>query len=938
MEPNGQHAAGVSQQTSATSSGDYSPAYAVGHDLYVIERQEVFTEPDFAPLDLDDFLPPTFPESDAIPVLLRLLRQNHLVLIGRAEPDDLEDKRTFARHLAACHQQSSGLPVREWISDQAPGAQRLDYHLRQTDEPTIFVLNDMHPVDVDHDLSALVTAARNNSHFVIATTHSSRHVWANIDPQHWCSVANGDAYSAEYLERLLRRELEDHASGFPDFLKAHLENDELVPGTRIRHAAMRIHHPLRIMTFAQELGQIPLPQDISEIHERLEALDGSRNALRKWFLRLDHDEQVLTLGLALFHGLFDDQMFAGVERLIESIWRRRDPRQKTYDYTDLIQVGAYFRLEGIRHGRPFRIEVSPDHLQELFQLAWDFHRRRLMSSLPALVEIARDAVRDRPRLDIGEDPEQDAPARETEESIEEAARATRWYRTQTGVELFGSPRRNRQLRASISAALAQIGELSIEAVKVVLRNLGTDGYRGSQEIVAQTVSRWRESTPTNLASQLFDLLRDWERARVRKELGVSDQDKSNLGTTVALALGYAGRFDPPNALHEELVDLLVKLATRNEEVSIRSALRDPVIPRLIAWHPRKLAATVEGHLALHSELRLAVAQGYAEAYAHRTTEVMELLDTWHEQVLSDSLEWATKCGVGVIVARAYGFIHPSRDSTGWTLEAILERLRAFLSQERNREIRHAAFAAAFSQFQGNLADGALPLRRLVDETSLLADRPYLMRLLARLYLDERLKAGPGEDVVSVEGKSYDLWITAESPRPLTGVELCLYQWLLDGSHPVTQQIATEAFAHLAYTPVDREEAKRQRQWLQAAGRGLEAQPVPSDRHRFRPLPIPHSLPNRHPLPRLAAWALLWATLGRDEARRQAHAPLAQWIHLKRLEGTTSDIENRWQRTSIEGLEEFRQTLLKAFKLYDLRTPLLLLLFVLGLAALLLLVT
>lgn len=56
-------------------------------------------------------------------------------------------------------------------------------------------------------------------------------------------------------------------------------------------------------------------------------------------------------------------------------------------------------------------------------------------------------------------------------------------------------------------------------------------------------------------------------------------------------------------------------------------------------------------------------------------------------------------------------------------------------------------------------------------------------------------------------------------------------------------------------------------------------------------------------------------------RLQAHSPLAQWIHLKSFGSMTEDITSRWEQTALDGLEEFHRTIVKAYKLYDLRTVL-----------------
>ncbi len=62
--------------------------------------------------------------------------------------------------------------------------------------------------------------------------------------------------------------------------------------------------------------------------------------------------------------------------------------------------------------------------------------------------------------------------------------------------------------------------------------------------------------------------------------------------------------------------------------------------------------------------------------------------------------------------------------------------------------------------------------------------------MVQLYLDQREKQKGGDDIITVNGKLYSLWVDSE--RPKTAIETAMYDWSLHASNRAAVQLAFDA--------------------------------------------------------------------------------------------------------------------------------------------------
>ena len=91
---------------------------------------------------------------------------------------------------------------------------------------------------------------------------------------------------------------------------------------------------------------------------------------------------------------------------------------------------------------------------------------------------------------------------------------------------------------------------------------------------------------------------------------------------------------------------------------------------------------------------------------------------------------------------------------------------------------------------------------LISEIAL-PDRANVVSIFSRAYLNQRETLTGGDGEIVIGGHSYPIWL--RTPRPLTSIEVSLYTWLRDSSHPVARQVAVQAFAAFAATELERKE-------------------------------------------------------------------------------------------------------------------------------------
>jgi hypothetical protein len=337
-----------------------------------------------------------------------------------------------------------------------------------------------------------------------------------------------------------------------------------------------------------------------------------------------------------------------------------------------------------------------------------------------------------------------------------------------------------------------------------------------------------------------------------------------------MAVGYAAQYDPPNHLSPQLESLLdVLLQDYNPKV--RDYVLELTVPMTIAWHVRQLEGFLRTKVYPEDDLMHSVAFGIAMAFSLEPQEIWNLLGRWLAELQREAPQPPESVSVRErwisTLALSYGYLQLEGEGLAITSRQILSRLQAVLAEEEHWFVRRNTLLGIGLQAIRNFDLVAPLLDQLVSEITL-TDRAFLVSVFRQAYLRQREQMADGEGQIQVEGRSYPIW--TQSSRPLTRLELLLFDWIESGD-PVARQIAVQTFAALEATELERLE-----RWAASSlGSGMGG-----SRARGKETPI-WKLPRVRKLGLLGHMAVYLAD-PRDWRRRAALQPLlAEMIEMGR---------------------------------------------------------
>jgi hypothetical protein len=933
-------------------SDNVNQGYIAGRDLYLgdqyVVQETLFFEP-----DLTTAAPPAWPTTAKARELARSLATHRLVVLAG---QDVDDKTLVARHLAwLLRQELPGeVRVREWYRSSDP--QKIETSFHETDT-TILLLPQIQPHHIGHRLTELTRLLQVRRQYAVITTDGSRADWgirsSSSEECLWHEMSWETWYGRSFLAEALLTELASLNGQLPDWLPRDLHSEAmLAEDLTLEDVAARLKQPERIQRFAEWITTDEASP--RTMMAQLDQLGGARAAIFHWYRQLDRADQLLALGLVLFDGLPDDQIFAALELLVNEAWRQSDPNLPLFDYRDLQRLSSYFHL--IESGEDgTRIETSSRLKREtILQAAWEFQRRRLLAVVPTITRLLQEP--DTRGTETSAEPTARNKAlnpwmgrlsRKAEPAPQEDPELWRFTR---GIqrELFSSPRRVEQLQRSIIEALSQIGVLSFEAVEASFLELAVARTAEAQTIVAKALAAWRGE---GHSEQLFRVLKAWwadgciassAKSLVEKTIRAGEDPRAAMRATVALTVGYALQYDRPNQLDPELLGLL-RMLVQDRHPAVHARMLELTLPLAVASHLRQLEPLLRHQITVGQEYLYATAFGTAMAFSLRPAESIEVIERWHAFCRAQASEEQTDLAITprdrllAVVAMAYGYIRCDQTYGLLTPDQIVSGLRSILATETNPFVRAHALMAMGLQAVESFELVSSSLMELVSEITL-ADRLHVVTVLARAYLRQREQMDGGDEQIEIGGRKYQVWL--DSPRPLTAIETALYTWLRDEHHPVAQQVAIQTFAAIAATELDRQERTlpfRRPPALPAA---------PPSIVRLSP-----DLPRLRTAGFLGRAAVILATPRRKETRALLHPIMAEVIEVQRLEPTrffeavTAHVEQgnsaqpgqatphrnlllpmllaRWQATGQEGLQGLVRTLGIALDLFRWRWAILL---------------
>ncbi|MBD2096805.1 DUF4101 domain-containing protein [Trichocoleus sp. FACHB-591] len=711
----------------------------------------------FKRTNLKTFTYPYFPSLTCLDEIIESLYEDQIVVIGGSHPDKLP----LALHLAVNLQESTftstSSEIYEWestsdskgliaaIREEINGIEPTDKEVNR-----IFVLFQLSHQNVE--LSALRELVDEHKIFIIATTENPYEKWSLSQSENrlWLD-SNHLSYEPDVLAESA---IERIPEGITISVEMKAELRTLVAEKLSTVAAIDI--------CIDWLRVCKKPISSSDLDAAIQnAKEDKKERLKRWFRTLSSREQLLAIGVSLFNGLYTDQFFAALERVVENVWQQRDPSLRALDHCDLENLGNYCEFSEVTKGDDFvlrRLNVKdPEAGKLLLCIAWESHRRQIITALEEIIEIIDNSAQENfPKL--------------------------------SDYQLYGNDVLRERLYEGTSRAFADVGLVTAEAtapVRDLLITLASNNEFIVQDFVATVLAYWYQGDSDKFLRTLRFFYDFSTNSLSNQEDSHSLNRRDYVGATVALAISYASLNDPPNQLHPHLCDWLVTLSnSKNPLIRVYFALH--TLGYVVPEHLLQIHPILKEIAERQSDLSLAIADSLATAYNNYPDEVPECLKAWTQD--------RTKITLLCAVARTYGLINCGIYPSNLTPEFAFEQLSSLLRDEKRITVREAVIEGMSNRLKQNcLIIAPMLLKQVAKFTK--SERNQFVSHLTKIYLAQRAELTGGEGFCEVNKVRYRIWINTN--RPATEIENILLQWLGQSQNRTAQQIATQAAIEFA---------------------------------------------------------------------------------------------------------------------------------------------
>jgi len=736
----------------------------IADEINYSQQETEFYKPDLESLKSSIFINPA-----VVNQLADTLRQNQLLVIGgRSDIDKSAIARYIALYISSMSLRTDSslsegkMPILEWDRSSSD-PKKVETKLRKTETPTIFILPRISPQDVRYDLKSIKNAAETHEHLVMITADLPYQSWNLPDEdQHFWKELPEDTFRSEDLIEALKHELNKFKEFLPqEFWNDYLNSEQtLICGIQIQEVANPLRTPDNISRFVTLLREEEPPLRPEAIWNSIEDANDKYRAIKRWYPALNSREQLLTLGLSFFDGLFDDQFFAAIDKVVEKVWQKRDSTLRALDYCDLFELRDFFDFVPTEdYGAKIEGNIQ-DQRRIIFEVAWNSHRRQILTALPTIAQLVIDSVEGR-----SYDP-----------------------------ELYGSYTRRDQLRLVIGEALSDLGLISLNSVQRTLFQLAADKNLGVQVVAARAVAQWRQHGKDD---QLFWLLDEWIESR-----------QNFLSATAALAISYSASYDPHNSLNPELCKFIETLA-KDQDPLVRDRFCNHTLYYIIPRHITQLQKILHD-MTQYLDLIPEIAANLALAYPYNDTHVIDVLELWQKECKSLRSAYVNLTAISLrekllaTIILTYGHINYNEYSGSLTADDAFLLIKNTLSEERHPFVRKNAVIAVGHLAQNDFKKFEPSLQKIVVEV-VESESNEIIQILKNIYLKQRSELEYSTDFIELNGTKYPIWVYSE--RPQTAVEVAMYRWIKDSNNPAAQQIALRALIAFSSALDQREDEK-----------------------------------------------------------------------------------------------------------------------------------
>lgn len=720
-----------------------SAEQVAGRDIYntyeqvTIENPNGFTQVNTSSYSAENFTSPVFTDE----LVEKLTANRLLILAGGAG----FDKSSFARYLATCVAEREVMEWRDADNGRFPADE-----IRETDKPTVFILNQVLPQLINYDISQFVSLAGLN-HLLILTTELSAQAWqlpGAAALRYWYEIPEKNIYSKEQLCNAFIRRFRQDAHCFNNIDAAEIQPETPIGrGRTVKELAAGFVTEQQINMFFSFLPAEQHLQDEEKIQYALKLInDTSESLISKWYKRLQSGEKLIALGAAMFEGLFDDQFFAVMQRVIDDFWKHRDSRLCSLDYADLDFLLSYFKFEPYTDGRIVLQSKSENYRAEIIRVAWTGNKRHILSAFSILIQLAGTS-------------------------------SARFSKKAADRDINGTRDRGIRLRNVTAETISDIGIVSLQAAEPRLLELASVNDDAIRRITARAIARWRIF---GKEEQLYDTLARWTNY------------KSNVvNATIVMALKYTAEFDNPGQLDYRVMNILVLLAEKKYAATDFCSL----ITHLCTAHLERIVPVLENNLATYPVYSDCIATGFLKVYAYDPQLVKTIIDKWLETYFgqASAANWhkslTNRDSIIMLVMKVCRQLPYNGNTDAISLGYVWSLIEKLHAQEQRKAMREFILDCAAHMIGVNPEEAIIHIKPIYLKIGI-SDRFMLINAIGAVYLGQRLLLENPEYYVTVGQFTYPSWF--HTWRPVTEIETILYRWL-HGYDSFAREIATLSF-------------------------------------------------------------------------------------------------------------------------------------------------
>ena len=509
-----------------------------------------------------------YPKPYFIEEIFTRAKSEHMVLVGGISGFN---KGLFLQYVAITLK-AEGLEVKECADfDDFSG---LSTAIQEESKQCVFILYNLTAKVISYRFKDLKALGQQKDHIILGSTDEPYQSWMfseeDTNPS-WFQIPEKGLYPKETLAAYLNGALQRKNLKLP------------VPTNKIIATLPRLE---QLDIFIDTLVKFGSNVDIQTVEKALEiSAKDDYSDIGPWFYSLNGFDKLIVIGLTFFYGAYEEQVFAGFERILRLAWQERNKDLRPIDYEDIIPLMSYLKFEG-----KLITGITEDQRRKVIQLAWRTHKRYILSAIPILEQIIYDSV-DTEKVDL---------------------------------ELFGTYNHRKRILAVLSDTFSDIALQSFEDVDLSLMVIASKANLNIQMVAANAISRWKEFNE----EKIYDILEMWQQ-RTAFEVINKDANEfiANVRSVIPLVLFRTSRDDKANNLSSRITDLLLKFLDNTEQIIVERML--VAIENLTAYHPIAMNSLLKDTFLKYDYYIGPIRSGFVSAYNNGFDhDVKNILNEW----------------------------------------------------------------------------------------------------------------------------------------------------------------------------------------------------------------------------------------------------------------------------------------------------------------------